>query len=99
VSTKKNLAAKGFNTELQTEPVIKAALTHFWFASIHPLEDGSARTAYTIGEEREPYGAVYVPQDSPAHDPGVQRLLDPLPATPGAICVREEEPRYSSNRD
>ena len=39
-----------FNAEPDTDPVIKAALAHFWFITIHPLEDGNGRIARAIAE-------------------------------------------------
>jgi Fic family protein len=33
-----------------TDPVIKAALAHLWFVTIHPLEDGNGRIARAIGD-------------------------------------------------
>jgi Fic family protein len=32
------------------DPVIRAALAHFWFVTIHPLEDGNGRIARAIAE-------------------------------------------------
>ena len=39
-----------FNSEPQTDPVIKAALAHFWFVTIHPFEDGNGRMARAIAD-------------------------------------------------
>ena len=39
-----------FNAELETDPVIKAALAHFWFITIHPFEDGNGRIARAIAD-------------------------------------------------
>lgn len=37
-----------FNAEPDLDPVLKAALAHFWFLTIHPFEDGNGRIARTI---------------------------------------------------
>ncbi|MCD8081626.1 MAG: Fic family protein [Bacteroides sp.] len=36
------------NTESSIDPVIKAAIAHFWFVTIHPFDDGNGRIARTI---------------------------------------------------
>lgn len=44
------LFLKWFNTENETDPVIKAAIAHLWFLTIHPFEDGNGRLARTIAD-------------------------------------------------
>jgi Fic family protein len=39
-----------FNTDHETEPVLKAALAHFWFVTIHPFDDGNGRIARAIAD-------------------------------------------------
>ena len=39
-----------FNSEPETDPVIKTALAHFWFVTIHPFEDGNGRIARAIAD-------------------------------------------------
>jgi Fic family protein len=39
-----------FNTPPDTDPVLKAALAHFWFVTIHPFEDGNGRIARAIAD-------------------------------------------------
>ena len=39
-----------FNTEEKIDPVIKAALAHLWFVTIHPFEDGNGRIARAIAD-------------------------------------------------
>jgi Fic family protein len=39
-----------FNAEPLTDPVIHAALAHFWFVTIHPFEDGNGRIARAIAD-------------------------------------------------
>jgi Fic family protein len=39
-----------FNSDPQADPVIKAALAHFWFVTIHPFEDGNGRIARAIAD-------------------------------------------------
>src|SRR6266542_1759358 len=37
-----------FNTEKQLDPVLKAAVAHLWFVTIHPFEDGNGRIARAV---------------------------------------------------
>lgn len=37
-----------FNTDNQLDPVIKAAIAHLWFVTIHPFEDGNGRIARAL---------------------------------------------------
>ena len=39
-----------FNTDKNTEPVIKSAIAHLWFVSIHPFDDGNGRIARAIAD-------------------------------------------------
>lgn len=39
---------KWFNGSNQPDPVLKAALAHFWFITIHPFDDGNGRIARAI---------------------------------------------------
>ena len=39
-----------FNAPLSADPVIKAALAHLWFVTIHPFEDGNGRIARAIAD-------------------------------------------------
>ena len=39
-----------FNTDESMEPVIKSAIAHLWFVSIHPFDDGNGRIARTIAD-------------------------------------------------
>ena len=41
---------KWFESEQKTDPVLKAALAHFWFVTIHPFEDGNGRMARAIAD-------------------------------------------------
>lgn len=38
------------NAPSETEPVIKVAVAHFWFVTIHPFEDGNGRIARAIAD-------------------------------------------------
>jgi len=39
-----------FNRNTTTEPVLKAALAHLWFVTIHPFADGNGRIARAIAD-------------------------------------------------
>ena len=41
---------KWFNTKNEIDPVLKAAIAHLWFVTIHPFEDGNGRLARTIAD-------------------------------------------------
>ncbi|WP_245849756.1 Fic family protein [Hymenobacter crusticola] len=39
-----------FNAPLDLDPVLKAAIAHFWFVTIHPFDDGNGRIARAIAD-------------------------------------------------
>jgi Fic family protein len=39
-----------FNAQATTDPVVKAAIAHLWFVTIHPFEDGNGRIARAIAD-------------------------------------------------
>ena len=39
-----------FNSDTKIEPVLKAALAHLWFVTIHPFDDGNGRIARAIAD-------------------------------------------------
>src|SRR5688500_6880387 len=39
-----------FNGDMTMEPVLKAALAHLWFVTIHPFDDGNGRIARAIAD-------------------------------------------------
>ena len=39
-----------FNEETKIDPVMKAAIAHFWFIIIHPFDDGNGRIARAISD-------------------------------------------------
>jgi len=41
---------KWFDEQSETDPVLRAAIAHLWFVSIHPFEDGNGRIARTIAD-------------------------------------------------
>jgi Uncharacterized conserved protein len=38
------------NSHIAIDPVMKAAIAHFWFVTIHPFDDGNGRIARTIAD-------------------------------------------------
>lgn len=41
---------KWFNSEEQPDPLLKAAIAHLWFVTIHPFDDGNGRITRAISE-------------------------------------------------
>jgi Fic family protein len=41
---------KWFSEDTSSDPVIKAALAHLWFVTIHPFDDGNGRIARAIAD-------------------------------------------------
>lgn len=41
-----------YNTDKSMEPVIKSAIAHLWFVSIHPFDDGNGRIARAIADNQ-----------------------------------------------
>ncbi|MBL4706609.1 MAG: Fic family protein [Flavobacteriales bacterium] len=41
---------KWFNTDQGLDPVLKSAVAHFWFVTIHPMDDGNGRISRAIGD-------------------------------------------------
>ena len=39
-----------FNSDLSQDPVLKAAIAHLWFITIHPFDDGNGRIARAIAD-------------------------------------------------
>jgi Fic family protein len=39
-----------FNEDTGYDPVLKEALAHLWFVTIHPFDDGNGRIARTIAD-------------------------------------------------
>lgn len=39
-----------FNNSGSDDPVVKAAIAHFWFVTIHPFEDGNGRMARAVAD-------------------------------------------------
>ncbi len=44
------LFLKWFNAKDSFDPVIKSAIAHFWFVTIHPFDDGNGRIARALGD-------------------------------------------------
>ena len=45
-----NLFVNWYNDNADQDPVIKAAIAHLWFVTIHPFDDGNGRIARTIAD-------------------------------------------------
>ncbi|MGZ5247593.1 MAG: Fic family protein, partial [Flavitalea sp.] len=50
VSKEMNQFLEWFNAVHTLDPVLKAAIAHFWFVTIHPFEDGNGRIARAIAD-------------------------------------------------
>ncbi len=50
VKTEMDKFLNWFNDGDKTDPVIKAAIAHFWFVIIHPFDDGNGRIARAISD-------------------------------------------------
>ena len=48
IETEMDLFLEWFNNEKKLEPVLKAAIAHFWFVTVHPFEDGNGRIARAL---------------------------------------------------
>jgi Fic family protein len=48
INAEMNHFIKWFNSKEIIDPVLKAAIAHLWFVTIHPFEDGNGRMARTI---------------------------------------------------
>ncbi|WP_235643991.1 Fic family protein [[Flexibacter] sp. ATCC 35208] len=48
VSSEMSTFLQWLNNEQQVDPVIKAAIAHLWFVTIHPFDDGNGRIARAI---------------------------------------------------
>lgn len=52
IDVEMNQFLKWFNSDSSMEPVIKSALAHLWFVSIHPFDDGNGRIARAIADSQ-----------------------------------------------
>lgn len=50
VESEMDLFIEWFNSEKIVPSVIRSAIAHFWFVSIHPFEDGNGRLARILGD-------------------------------------------------
>lgn len=41
---------KWLNSAAEIDPVLKAAIGHFWFVTIHPFDDGNGRIARAVAD-------------------------------------------------
>jgi Fic family protein len=48
LSTEMEMFLKWINAESKTDPVLKAAIAHLWFVTIHPFDDGNGRITRAI---------------------------------------------------
>ena len=48
VTTKMNKFLDWFNNDHSLDPILKAAIAHFWFIIIHPFDDGNGRIGRAI---------------------------------------------------
>lgn len=45
-----NAFIEWFNSAQELDPILKAALAHFWFVTVHPFDDGNGRIGRAIAE-------------------------------------------------
>ncbi|MGV8998280.1 MAG: Fic family protein [Parvibaculaceae bacterium] len=50
IETEMSTFLQWFADDTQIDPVVKAALAHLWFVTIHPFEDGNGRIARAIAD-------------------------------------------------
>ena len=50
LDTEMNAFLEWFNSSSDSDPVLKAALAHLWFVTIHPFDDGNGRIARAIAD-------------------------------------------------
>ncbi len=50
LSREMDLFLEWFNAPARIDPVLKAGLTHLWFVTIHPFDDGNGRIARAIAD-------------------------------------------------
>lgn len=50
LDTEMNAFLDWFNAKDDTDPVLKAALAHLWFVTVHPFDDGNGRIARAIAD-------------------------------------------------
>ncbi len=50
LETEMNSFLEWFNAPSKTDSVLKAAIAHFWFVTVHPFEDGNGRIARAISD-------------------------------------------------
>jgi len=82
-----------FNGSALIDPVLKAALAHLWFVTVHPFDDGNGRIARAIADlalarsERSP--KRFYASDFPR---GFERVLDSRERQQqGKRCVRQRD--------
>lgn len=70
-----------FESTERLDPVLKAAIAHLWFVTIHPFEDGNGRIARGIADmalARSEAQSAAILQHVRANTAGPQRLLHDL---------------------
>ena len=73
-----------FNLEDKLDPVVKAALAHLWFVTIHPFDDGNGRIARAIADmslARSEASPQRFYSMSAQHPAGAGMALRPEPTT------------------
>ena len=50
LSDEMNRFLQWFNETINTDPVLKAAIVHLWFVTIHPFDDGNGRIARAVAD-------------------------------------------------
>ena len=85
-----SLFIKWIDDKTRIDPVLKAAIAHLWFVTIHPFEDGNGRIARAIGDMALARQLIDVAATAGADPAGTSRPW-PLHADRRAVGIEFDE--------